>query len=355
MILLRWLKLEALEDRIKNMTNPSIMSRTITFVTGNAGKLAEMTSTGGYNPVKLKFPKRCTPENISLFSGFMATIPHLMAPVAKERYNIDVEVRSSRQATAGPSQSKVSLPPAFQLQSRKRPRDGPFVQTHRAYEKKVRYANAISAWDRAKRQATEPTCYPTNNGTISAILKGAQPQPCEENKPQKWSDRYRCKESYASLYRSSSPPKASRSPVLFEEWASSNFSEDESSHSILPSSTRDMEAQTSFSDWASFHISDVDEYQGEPDYVAERKAKEAAEQVQGPILVEDTSLCFNAFKGLPGVYIKWFLKKLGPAGLYQMLAGYDDKSAYAQCIFAFTEGKGQPVHIFRGQLLEHVF
>ncbi|KAK6026093.1 tRNA dimethylallyltransferase [Ostertagia ostertagi] len=72
---------------------------------------------------------------------------------------------------------------------------------------------------------------------------------------------------------------------------------------------------------SSFALSDVDvdEYQGEPDYVAERKAREAAEQVQGPILVEDTSLCFNAFKGLPGVYIKWFLKKLGPAGLYQML------------------------------------
>ncbi|KAK6041185.1 tRNA dimethylallyltransferase [Cooperia oncophora] len=99
---------------------------------------------------------------------------------------------------------------------------------------------------------------------------------------------------------------------------------------------------------------DIDEYQGEPDYVAERKAKEAAEHVQGPILVEDTSLCFNAFKGLPGVYVKWFLKKLGPAGLYQMLAGYDDKSAYAQCIFAFTEGKGQPVHIFRGRCPGHI-
>lgn len=30
---------------------------------------------------------------------------------------------------------------------------------------------------------------------------------------------------------------------------------------------------------------DVDEYQGEPEYVAERKAKAAAEQVEGPILV----------------------------------------------------------------------
>ncbi|VDM67503.1 unnamed protein product [Strongylus vulgaris] len=62
---------------------------------------------------------------------------------------------------------------------------------------------------------------------------------------------------------------------------------------------------------------DLDEFQGEPDYVAERKAKEAAERVEGPLL--DTSLCFNALGGLPGVYVKWFLKKLGPSGLHQML------------------------------------
>ncbi|KAE9413567.1 hypothetical protein Angca_008664, partial [Angiostrongylus cantonensis] len=99
---------------------------------------------------------------------------------------------------------------------------------------------------------------------------------------------------------------------------------------------------------------DVDEYQGDPEYVAERKAKEAAEHIDGPVLVEDTSLCFNALGGLPGVYIKWFLRKLGPPGLYQMLAGFDDKSAYAQCIFAFTEGKGQPVHIFKGHCVGHI-
>lgn len=39
----------------------------------------------------------------------------------------------------------------------------------------------------------------------------------------------------------------------------------------------------------------------------------------GHFQVEDTSLCFNALGGLPGVYVKWFLKKLGPSGLYQML------------------------------------
>lgn len=56
-------------------------------------------------------------------------------------------------------------------------------------------------------------------------------------------------------------------------------------------------------------------------------------------MVEDTSLCFNAYGGLPGPYIKWFLKNLGHEGLYTMLAGFEDKSAYAQCIFAYSPGK----------------
>jgi hypothetical protein len=55
-------------------------------------------------------------------------------------------------------------------------------------------------------------------------------------------------------------------------------------------------------------------------------------------MVEDTSLCFNAMGGLPGPYIKWFLKKLGHDGLNRMLAGFEDKTAYAQCIFAYSAG-----------------
>jgi inosine triphosphate pyrophosphatase len=36
----------------------------------------------------------------------------------------------------------------------------------------------------------------------------------------------------------------------------------------------------------------------------QEKAKLAAEEVGGPIMCEDTSLCFNALGGLPGPYIK---------------------------------------------------
>ncbi|XP_032129071.1 inosine triphosphate pyrophosphatase-like isoform X1 [Sapajus apella] len=97
---------------------------------------------------------------------------------------------------------------------------------------------------------------------------------------------------------------------------------------------------------------DLPEYQGEPDEISIQKCQEAARQVQGPVLVEDTCLCFNALGGLPGPYIKWFLEKLKPEGLHQLLAGFEDKSAYALCTFAFSTGDpSQPVRLFRGRTL----
>ena len=59
---------------------------------------------------------------------------------------------------------------------------------------------------------------------------------------------------------------------------------------------------------------DLPEYQGEPDSISIDKCKAAMEQIKGPVIVEDTCLCFNALGGLPGPYIKWFLEKLRPAG-----------------------------------------
>ncbi|XP_052774410.1 inosine triphosphate pyrophosphatase-like isoform X2 [Mya arenaria] len=95
---------------------------------------------------------------------------------------------------------------------------------------------------------------------------------------------------------------------------------------------------------------DLPEYQGEPEDVARSKCELAAEHIKGPCLTEDTSLCFNALHGLPGPYIKWFLKKLGPSGLYKMLAGFEDKSAEALCIFAYSTGEpGSDIQLFIGK------
>lgn len=59
--------------------------------------------------------------------------------------------------------------------------------------------------------------------------------------------------------------------------------------------------------------------QGEPEDISREKCRIAAKLVGGAVMVEDTSLCFNALGGLPGPYIKWFLEKLGHEGLNNML------------------------------------
>lgn len=102
-----------------------------------------------------------------------------------------------------------------------------------------------------------------------------------------------------------------------------------------------------------FHITnkkiDLPELQGDPTEIAIEKCKLAAMQVNGPVFTEDTCLCFNALNGMPGPYIKWFLDKCGHDGLNAMLHGFDDKTAYAQTIIAFTNGPGCDVHTFDGR------
>ena len=95
---------------------------------------------------------------------------------------------------------------------------------------------------------------------------------------------------------------------------------------------------------------DLPELQGEPEEISAEKCRLAAEHVNGPVITEDTSLCFNAIGGLPGPYVKWFLEKTGCAGLNNMLSAYEDKSAYAQTIFAFCAGPGAKPLTFDGRV-----
>ncbi|KAM0985691.1 hypothetical protein FF1_013026 [Malus domestica] len=111
---------------------------------------------------------------------------------------------------------------------------------------------------------------------------------------------------------------------------------------------------------------DLPELQGEPEDISKEKARLAAIQVNGPVLVEDTCLCFNALKGLPVQYnifrccfkcltdslqlcSKWFLQKLGHEGLNNLLMAYEDKSAYALCSFSFTTGPSVEPITFLGK------
>ena len=42
-------------------------------------------------------------------------------------------------------------------------------------------------------------------------------------------------------------------------------------------------------------------------------------QIGGPVITEDTALCFEAMNGLPGPYIKFFLRELGHEGTFVLV------------------------------------
>ncbi|KAL6242854.1 nucleoside triphosphate pyrophosphohydrolase ham1 [Rhinocladiella similis] len=91
------------------------------------------------------------------------------------------------------------------------------------------------------------------------------------------------------------------------------------------------------------------EIQGTIEEVARDKCSRAAEEIGGPVLTEDTALEFQALKGLPGPYIKHFLVALGHEGLNNLLAAYEDKTAFAVCTFAYCAGPGEEPILFQGR------
>jgi inosine triphosphate pyrophosphatase len=99
---------------------------------------------------------------------------------------------------------------------------------------------------------------------------------------------------------------------------------------------------------------DLPEIQGTTQEVARAKCREAAEVLGGPCITDDTALAFHALGGLPGPYVKDFVKNIGLDGLNAMLDGFADRSATAIATFAYCAGPGQPVHLFEGKSLGRI-
>ena len=79
------------------------------------------------------------------------------------------------------------------------------------------------------------------------------------------------------------------------------------------------------------------------------KLQQAYEKLHSPVIVEDTSLYFNAWNELPGPLIKWFFESMGLEGLVRALSPFEDKSAHAVCCLAFTDD-GKNMHFFEGKM-----
>lgn len=94
---------------------------------------------------------------------------------------------------------------------------------------------------------------------------------------------------------------------------------------------------------------DLPELQGEPVEITRSKCVAAAQALNCPVIIEDTSLCFSALNGLPGPYIKWFLESMGHDGLNQLLSGFEDKTGYARTIVAFCLDPAHEPIVFDGR------
>ena len=71
--------------------------------------------------------------------------------------------------------------------------------------------------------------------------------------------------------------------------------------------------------------------------IISHKVRQAYDQMQVPVVVEDVSFGIDKFDGLPGPFIKFFEQKLGPAAMYQ-LAG-EESPAEAICTIGYYDGE----------------
>jgi XTP/dITP diphosphohydrolase len=93
---------------------------------------------------------------------------------------------------------------------------------------------------------------------------------------------------------------------------------------------------------------ELDEIQSlDPREVAAHKARQAYQQINKPVLVEDTFLIFTALGKLPGPLIKWFLAELGIQSTADLLKD-KDRGAVAGAVFAYCDG--ERVEVITGML-----
>ena len=65
------------------------------------------------------------------------------------------------------------------------------------------------------------------------------------------------------------------------------------------------------------------------------------------VIVEDTGLFIDCWKGLPGALVRWFEETVGPAGICSMLEGFADRHARAQTIVGAYDGS---LEVFSGEV-----
>jgi inosine triphosphate pyrophosphatase len=102
-------------------------------------------------------------------------------------------------------------------------------------------------------------------------------------------------------------------------------------------------------DFINDNCLDLPELQGESEDIVKEKSKLAADKTKKTVFVEDTSLCFSSLNGLPGPYVKDFIKKIGIKGLSELANKYEDNTAIALVSIGYCEPGKEPM-VFQGKV-----
>lgn len=87
------------------------------------------------------------------------------------------------------------------------------------------------------------------------------------------------------------------------------------------------------------HDVDIDEIQSlDLEAIVIDKAKKAYQQIHSPIVVDDVSAGLKSLNGMPGPFIKFFNKEIGPDSLYR-LSDKEDDEVTVSCMAAYYDGK----------------
>lgn len=85
----------------------------------------------------------------------------------------------------------------------------------------------------------------------------------------------------------------------------------------------------------------------DPQEIVADKVRRAYVQVGKPVIVEDVDAGLEKLGGLPGPFIKFFMKRLGKDALYK-LAGRDGEKAAVACTAGYYDG--ETMIIVRGEV-----
>ena len=90
--------------------------------------------------------------------------------------------------------------------------------------------------------------------------------------------------------------------------------------------------------------------------VAKKAAKDLAEELQEPVIVEDTGIYFKAYNNFPGPLPKFVIKGIGFDGVFRLLKG-KERGAYFKTVIGYCEPSNTPITFdgeVHGQITEKV-